>query len=502
MNPKNESTLSLNDFLENPYKDINEDDFLRSNHSINGFNLLTLNRTMDNYFESLVNDYSHEVTQIDNTQMINKIKLISLIDNVLNYEMMSIHEDRISCRMFNHFRFIYNTGKSFDDNVSTIYYNTSDYSSNDIRRILFKDNLSAKNDYDILSRMNLRYILDVISLDLVNKNGKFSKRFSKEFKNLFGIKLSDSCISKIGNSYDLSLYSPDKIYYRIQRDINWDNGDFGKDDSCWWNMYGTSRSVFTNNGGFAILRYREINQINYDEGIGRIWIMPLTSDSFIAFNAYGFSNKESNSVLNDLGKRVFNVDDIYIKKARLKFINSIPYINTHEDSNDDNNIWIISNNQNVNEINKIKITFNIEADIYESFSKCEFCDCTYSDSNLSQIDNYGLICDECRDEHFYSCDICNRLVRRDDINYIESDDSNVCQRCLNDNYSRCDNCDEVFNDNDLNEFDNLSLCESCYQSELESQSESNEDSNDDRIEHDNDVSGIQLSLFNNEVTRL
>jgi formylmethanofuran dehydrogenase subunit E len=228
-----------------------------------------------------------------------------------------------------------------------------------------------------------------------------------------------------------------------------------------------------------------------NRGIGRLWILPFTQDSFIAFNAYGYTNKDVNSVLMDLGKKVFNTDSIYINKSRLKFRGDIPYINQREDTQDYDNIWLVSCDEKSNELKSVDFYWNQESDIYDTYCRCELCENAFPESEISYLNNMN-VCESCIEDYFYNCDDCNTLVYRDDINHVEiqGNDYNICDRCLRNNYSTCNRCDELFNDTDINGEGNCELCQ------IELNAENEDDSiEDNSIERENEANGIQLQFI-------
>ena len=120
---------------------------------------------------------------------------------------------------------------------------------------------------------------------------------------------------------------------------------------------------------------------------------------------------------------------------------------------------IIINNVNVEDLTTYEeITENLNEYINEQITEieindnkyyiikltCEHCDKEYYflsiDNDLEYIENneefendfnYGSICKNCVDEHFYHCECCGELVHEDDYYYFN--DEIYCKECYNEN---------------------------------------------------------------------
>ena len=145
-----ESCITINNLIENPYRDIKETDYLCSNHTVNGFSLLTLNRSMDDLFQSMNHLDSIEVKESEKRVDINK--LVDMIYREIENDLLSIHFDTIAVKLFQQFKFYYDYKKSVFENIHYVYYNTEGFSTRRIKsRIL---NHEIESIYDFIENLN------------------------------------------------------------------------------------------------------------------------------------------------------------------------------------------------------------------------------------------------------------------------------------------------------------------------------------------------------------
>ncbi len=113
--------------------------------------------------------------------------------------------------------------------------------------------------------------------------GTFPKRVGKYYYKQFQLKAPDSFLAHIGNI--AREHSETEAHYDFEfvDDFNWQSGDFGDDDSCFWGGRTQARKIMRENGTIAIRFYQN------DEGKARAWVYPQEDDgTFIVFNGYGF----------------------------------------------------------------------------------------------------------------------------------------------------------------------------------------------------------------------
>ena len=112
-----------------------------------------------------------------------------------------------------------------------------------------------------------------------------------------------------------------------------------------------------------------------------------------------------------------------------------------------------------------KITSYPEGGICEdcdSVHHCNRCGDHIYDDNAYEDDDGNTICSYCYDEYYSECDRCGNTTNREDMYWIESNDTNVCSKCCASHYSECDECNSLFHNGDLTETaNNHSVCSGC-----------------------------------------
>jgi hypothetical protein len=108
--------------------------------------------------------------------------------------------------------------------------------------------------------------------------------------------------------------------------------------------------------------------------------------------------------------------------------------------------------------------FSSEAHQY----RCSECGCAMSEDAVCYNDTGDVYCLECYHENYITCDICEDEWQRDDVRWIEDENSYVCDACYNANYSTCSQCGEdVHNDNTISDNRDRSYCRSCAEDYLQ-----------------------------------
>ena len=78
--------------------------------------------------------------------------------------------------------------------------------------------------------------------------------------------------------------------------------------------------------------------------------------------------------------------------------------------------------------------------------------------------NGDIICSDCRDEYYITCEGCGELIHIDDTIEAEDTSGYWCDDCAQDNFSTCDCCGEWFHNDELtyNSNDDCYYCADCY----------------------------------------
>ena len=242
----------------------------------------------------------------------------------------------------------------------------------------------------------------VDTLELATSKGKLLKRFFKYFKENTGLKLDDATMGLLGDKLQYYLSNQNNTYYAdFTNVINWEDGKFGKDDSCWWETYGDSRDTFINNGGWGIRFYESPDD---RDGIGRTWLIPANGCLY-GFNFYGIERPKVSKIL----KSIFAGHGITLHYKQCHIYNScddtIPYINGHDESNNGFVLYVDGNEPSDE--------YDVKMET-ESREKCCHCNTSIdTDYRNYQIINDDYYCDDCANKLFSSCDKCGEYYDRD-----------------------------------------------------------------------------------------
>jgi len=268
--------------------------------------------------------------------------------------------------------------------------------------------------------------------------GSFCKRAAKYYYQEHGIKFDSDFLGRIGGLVgENTTHHKDYIFDYDDR-LDWQDGDFGDDGSCFWSCHKSARFALRDYGAYAI-RFYEGGY--YRQGIGRAWIVPQ-DDKYFCFNAYGdYELPEVAQVLSaHLGLSYRRIDltnynctsgDLYINSGRGYALGSEPEVNGLS-------FW----------------DFGIDV---PSMSTCAHCDEAFYDDDLYRVNGGDLVCESCLDEHYSYCDRCEEY--RIDRDFVEDTVGDyICDSCADD-MDKCAGCDRPGDDID----EDHGLCESCLE---------------------------------------
>lgn len=108
----------------------------------------------------------------------------------------------------------------------------------------------------------------------------------------------------------------------------------------------------------------------------------------------------------------------------------------------------------------------IDGEIYcqncveEHFYTCEDCGKLISEDDCYYFDD-RIYCGDCYNENVTTCNCCGCEIYVDDAIHTATNE-NICNDCYCDEYFTCDNCGEVYNRDDLNEYDGNYYCNDCF----------------------------------------
>lgn len=353
-------------------------------------------------------------------------------------------------------------------------YNEADSKLWDMRRSTTDSSAieQAKIDRDMIeqvyykvSEVNREHFHDSIGGELVNKSGKFAKRFIKQFKSLTGENLPNEIVSQIGNLITESVNKEASTHYvDVTNNFSWDDGDFGHSGSCWFesDKYPTSLDSLLNVNGYCL---RKFDSQGYDTG--RLWIIPSIlngQEVFITFNAYGYDGgiQEASKILASLLQEVSSVK---YRSTMITFESdysgSAMYINPGP-------MIVYPDSMRVDRDSDFTMRIRkIEGDHYDRIMEtddsyyCERCNERLSEDEVYS-DDYGFYCESCYDELYTQCRHCGDTLARDSSEVYTSESGyDFCESCYTDKYSHCESCEcEIENDEAI-EVDGSYYCESC-----------------------------------------
>lgn len=112
--------------------------------------------------------------------------------------------------------------------------------------------------------------------------GKLTTRINKLIRSELRFKMSSARIDRIGDTLQKNMNSAKNYIFDFTQELNWIDGDFGDEGSCFWGG-GPTRAYMRANDFWAIRFYRKNGR-----GFARAWVLPITEiDSLVITNCYG-----------------------------------------------------------------------------------------------------------------------------------------------------------------------------------------------------------------------
>lgn len=106
----------------------------------------------------------------------------------------------------------------------------------------------------------------------------------------------------------------------------------------------------------------------------------------------------------------------------------------------------------------------IECEFYgnECTVECNDCGDYILEDNAVKTADGSLICENCRDDAYYTCEYCGELYYQDDLVFIEDKQIYVCKTCADKYYHKCENCNKYFSrDGVYDTYDENYVCVTC-----------------------------------------
>ena len=307
-------------------------------------------------------------------------------------------------------------------------------------------------DRDTASRLSQEYWdnIDAIGYEWMTPRGKFTKRLLRTIPGL------EPIIGYIGDAVTRRAYHLFKQTWNISLSdtIFWENGNFGKDSSCWWNhdWYPLSRYVWTKYNGIALL-WHDTTRNAYD-GIGRAWLMPMTDDEY-GIDAIAICNQygeiDDREILIDHTAQYISSLIPGTKPIQGQLhTNGTPYINEHTA------IYIVDKSYNGSPY--ISPDWN-----HSGYQLCEDCDTAKPIDQLeTHPDNSSkYLCNDCKEEHYFTCFQCGHTTHESD-SQTDNDGNTYCSYCYNRKFVTCRRCYKTILKADALQWSYTYVCKECY----------------------------------------
>jgi hypothetical protein len=321
-----------------------------------------------------------------------------------------------------------------------------------IKRFLDAENLSV-DDWKTLNPDSIRSYLPALPHDwqwswLVAGKGEyvgtFPKRVSKFYWQESKIKSPQRFLSELGNL--ARQHSSEQITFSFDftDSIDWEDGDFGDENSCYWSDHAPARGMLEENNALAI-RFYESNES--DKGIGRAWIAQLSNKRYIAFNGYGIQGDATLKIAQimatwlGLGYKKIELSN-YGQTGGMLWING-----THG--------YLIGTSEQTAAMDSHDLQFDCD----ECYS-CNNCGDSLTEDEGYSTPSGETYCQSCFYNNYDYCAHCDETYSRDDMSYVENV-GDVCDYCRNRRYDYCDRCSEYRVKSDFTKIKDELYCTHC-----------------------------------------
>lgn len=326
---------------------------------------------------------------------------------------------------------------------------------------------------------------------IATETGKPAKRIANYlFKNR-QIRLEPEVVSNIG--VIISRYTRkfpiNNFFMDFDDTLEWDDGDFGDGDSCFWSSNIAARRHMQDNGYFAVRiwqQYRDwqTNLFGGLCGVGRAWIRPRfpNSSTMLLFNAYGPLDRDQLSlaictVFENCSFRSVSISNNGDTRGMM-------YLNNGRGT-------LISTDKGI--LNGCDGHLDLHARVYDMPS-CVSCDdeIDVEDELYYQDNNGDYICEWCRNNHYFQCSVCKDLVSNrythetsaenpillyrvtnwrsfsdfpENPTFEVSRHTEICRHCFQHSVRECPECKRMYRTESLYAQSNWTRCEVCPECE-------------------------------------
>lgn len=282
--------------------------------------------------------------------------------------------------------------------------------------IVLKDHISEFGIDAIIDKVHAEtslYLPTNFDMRWRNSEGKLTTRIRKWLFQSANIRASDNFITELGNIVAPHYTEHKTIWYDITDKIDWQAGDFGDDNSCFWQSRAGGKQMLIKNGGMAIRLWEQHESrpgARYSYGYARAWLVNMDDDHVVIFNAYGERLETFAIVISEILRYPYS------------------YLELRNNGFSSGNLWI--NNKkgivigpNCNTISTYDMRWP-EIDV----PCCSECDTALEDEDEIIEHLWHIYCPECFHRYFIVCEHCGEACSRDDAYYV-SNDEYICQEC-------------------------------------------------------------------------
>jgi hypothetical protein len=317
--------------------------------------------------------------------------------------------------------------------------------------------------------------------EIVNREGKLTKRIKNALKKTYDIKLSADLVSQIGNYIYDKTQNYRSFRFWIDDDMN-TNGEFGDSGSCFM-VGGCYRSNFIamqNSDDHLVIKVQVKNKSGEYSNYARAWVWHNYNQSvFVLFNGYNLKAKPIGDMLiAAIGDHNWIIDESSSFRTSVYMNGDYRIIRQKTDGeyyNDRFDDCVIDEGITTcyecgDTIDEYETYYVMDHDYCENcycelFSTCDRCEeHMYRDDAIAIDHGEQYYCEYCADNHSYKCDECDDYFSEDCI-YCVIDDSGdeimLCDECVDDHSEYCSQCGDRFTDDALIEIDDELLCREC-----------------------------------------
>lgn len=262
--------------------------------------------------------------------------------------------------------------------------------------------------------------------------GTWPKRFMKWLKAEHGVHLYENHISVIGSMVKDATIEESEYVFDFTKNFDWDAGDFGDSNSCYWNSKARAKSIIAENHGFAFRLYEKKYWGSYG-GCGRVWVLPVEIGEetvYVIWNAYG----KSLSFFAKLFSEYLQKDYHFVNLSNQDTVDGVVWIN-------DSAGFMIGSM----DIIKTYAHFDLALD------EGDYCvQCGASVDEDSPLDSEGrLICETCFDNDYTFCADCGEIISRRYEYVPHGMYYSLCSVCIVESHFRSDYSYEYYHVDDL-----------------------------------------------------